>query len=94
MTDQTDHGVIVRYEVRWIWDGERQSLQFGDLDAAVQCAITESQDWSGDAVQGSREATHHRTYKRSTVYAIGPSRRRRLVGTYENGKLVPDGEWS
>lgn len=89
-----DRGVIVRYEVRWTWEGERQSLQFGNLEEAVQCAITESQDWTADSVPGSHQAARHRAYKRSTVYAIGASRRRRLIGTYENGELVSDGEWS
>jgi hypothetical protein len=90
----TDHGIVVRYEVRWTWEGERQSLQFGDLETAVQCAITESRDWTADGVRGSHLAVHRRAYKRSTVHAISPSRRRRLIGTYENGKLVSDGEWS
>lgn len=89
----TDRGAVVRYEVRWTWQGERQSLQFGDLEEAVECAIRESQVSTADG-GGSRQAARHRAYKRSTVYAIGPSRRRRLIGTYENGELVSDGAWS
>ena len=53
-------------------------------------ALIESLDWSTDAVPGSLEANSHRTYKRVSVYAIGPSHRRTLVGTYVNGGLLPE----
>ncbi len=89
-----DPGDGVRYEVHWASKGNRQSLQFSELNEAVQCAIRESHGLAGDTVRVSHGAAHHQSYKRATVYAIGPSRRRRPVGTYENGKLVPDGEWS
>ena len=84
----------VRYEVQWTAQGERQSLQFGHLDEAVVCAIRESQGWAGDTVRVSREAAHHQSYTRATVYVIATSRRRRPVATYENGELVPQGQWS
>lgn len=83
----------IRYEVHWTTQGERQSLQFGELDEAIQCAISESRGLAGDTVRVSHEAAHHQSYKRATVYAIGPSRRRRPIGTYENGELVPQGQW-
>lgn len=83
----------VRYEVHWTSRGERQSLQFRDLHEAVICAQRESHGLAGDTVQVSRGAVHHQSYKRATVYAITPSRRRRPIGTYENGELVTHGQW-
>lgn len=88
----TDHGIVVAYEVRWTWHGEREAHRLPDHDRAVHMALIESQDWSTDAVPGSRGAPPHRTYKRVSVYAIGPSRRRTLLGTYLNGKLLPEGD--
>ncbi len=90
----SDTGDGIRYEVHWMSQGERQSLQFSDLDEAVQCAVRESRGWAGDTVRVSHEAAHHQSYKRATVYAIGPSRRRRPIETYENGEPVVLGLWS
>ncbi len=86
----TDHGIVVAYEVRWTWHGEREAHRLTDHDRAVHMALIESLDWSTDAVPGSLEANSHRTYKRVSVYAIGPSHRRTLVGTYVNGGLLPE----
>ena len=84
----TDHGIVVGYEVRWTWDGERESHRFTDYHREMHMAEMESYDWRSDAVPGSRLARYTRTYKRVSLYAVGPSRRRTLLGTYENGDLV------
>ena len=84
----TDHGIVLAYEVRWTWHGEREAHRFSDYERAHHLAVIESCDWRSDSVPGSREATHLRQFKLVSIYAIGASQRRTLIGTYENGMLV------